>query len=525
MDNENSTHKERVELLSTIERKIENIFSMHILIILSVIIISLFFRIYFTRFEFPLESPDALLYLLEAKQISSNNFDGIPINYGWQAFLSFFNSFIPLEANSNGMDLIRMVSIFISVGTIPVVYQLSKKIMNNTFSLVAAAFFAFDPNLIENSTFGITEPIFILCGLLSILFLLYRNTYGIILAGIFAGFTLDIRLNGIVLFVLIIISILSQKNKNIIIKQLTIFLLVFVIAVIPFLLQSENHGIPFYSLPGEILDDASKTIAPSLESSKINLNFGEKLFFGISEEFKHIFRIMIPYLALFVPFGLLMMLSNRDFNKNIIIFVIILSLIVAIPQYLVSLEYRNLFFILPLFSIIAAYGLEKILDGKKYKNIFIILLVAGVILLSYDMLRERHDIDYELLVEKEMFGKYVANTFNGIIMGDLYNHIQHNISDARYGYGVGGQIRNDNIGFVGFGPPTNSLKDITDYIKNAKISHIVIDNNLDKRSPELVKIYSNEIKYPFLKEVFNSENEGYTKLRVKIFEIDHDKLE
>ena len=130
MDNENSTHKERVELLSTIERKIENIFSMHILIILSVIIISLFFRIYFTRFEFPLESPDALLYLLEAKQISSNNFDGIPINYGWQAFLSFFNSFIPLEANSNGMDLIRMVSIFISVGTIPVVYQLSKKIMD-----------------------------------------------------------------------------------------------------------------------------------------------------------------------------------------------------------------------------------------------------------------------------------------------------------------------------------------------------------------------------------------------------------
>jgi Gpi18-like mannosyltransferase len=464
--------------------------------------------------------------LLEAKQISLNNFNGIPMNYGWQSFLSFFNYFIPLEANLNGMNLIRMISIFISVGTIPVVYQLSKKFMNNTFSLVAAAFFAFDPNLIENSIFGITEPIFILCGLLSILFLLHRNTYGIILAGFFAGFSFDVRLNGIVLFILVIISILGSKDKKIISKQLTIFLIIFGIAAIPFFIQSENRfEIPFYSLPEKILNDTSEKIAPSLEASQITSNFDERLFFGISEEFKHIFRIMIPYLALFVPFGLIMMLSNLNFNKNIIIITIILSLVIAIPQYLLSLEYRNLFFILPLFSIIAAYGLEKILNDKNYKNIFIILLIAGVILLSYDMLRERYNIDYELLVEKEMFGKHVVNTFNGIIMGDLYNYIQHNIPDARYGYGVGGSVRNDNIGVVGFGPPTNSLKDITDYIKNAKISHIVIDNNFDKRSPELVKIYSNEIKYSFLKEVFNSENEGYTKLRVKVFEIDHNKLE
>ena len=110
-------------------------------------------------------------------------------------------------------------------------------------------------------------------------------------------------------------------------------------------------------------------------------------------------------------------------------------------------------------------------------------------------------------------------------MGDLYNYIQHNISDARYGSGIGGHVRNDYIGVVGFGPPTNSLDDLIDYVKNKKITHIVIDDNYDARSPELFEIYTNENNFPFLNKVFDSKDEGYVKLKVKVFEIDHNKLE
>ena len=141
------------------------------------------------------------------------------------------------------------------------------------------------------------------------------------------------------------------------------------------------------------------------------------------------------------------------------------------------------------------------------------------------MLRERYDVDYQLLEEKEMFGKYIANSFKGIIMGDLYNYIQHNIPEARYGVGIGGSVRNDDIGVVGFGPPSVSFNDLKNYLIDAKITHIVIDDNFDARSPELIEIYANEDNYPFLTKVFDSKDEGYIKLRVKVFEIDHNKLE
>lgn len=508
-----------------IDQKIEKFFSLQILAIFCLIIISLGLRIYFTRFEFPLESQDALLYLLEAKQISTGNFYGIPTNFGWQAFLSFFGNFLPLEANQSGMTVIRIISISVSLVTIPVVYRLGRTIMNKEFSLLAAAFFAFDPNLIENSIFGITEPIFIFCGLLTILFLLRRDTLGIILASVFAGLAFDVRLTGIVLFILVLITIFSRKDIKIISKQVILFLLVFAISSSPYFIQTYiQYGNPF-AIINEVEEEVFSNVPPSMEATKINSDLSERLFFGVTEEFKHIFRISIPYLVLFVPFGLFLMLSNLDFNKKIIIIAIIISLIIAIPQYLWSLEYRNLFFILPLFSTIAAYGLQKILNEKNNKNLFIVLLMAGMILLSYNMLRERYDVDYQLLEEKEIFGKYAANSLKGIIMGDLYNFIQHNIPDARYGIGIGGHVRNDDIGVVGFGPPTNSPNDLIDYIKNEKITHIVIDDNFDARSPELIEIYVNENNYPFLNKVFDSEDEGYIKLRVKVFEIDHNKLE
>ena len=34
-----------------------------------------------------------------------------------------------------------------------------------------------------------------------------------------------------------------------------------------------------------------------------------------------------------------------------------------------------------------------------------------------------------------------------------------------------------------------------------------------------------EIKYPFLKKIFDSDSEGYKKLKIKVFEIDYNSFE
>ena len=49
------------------------------------------------------------------------------------------------------------------------------------------------------------------------------------------------------------------------------------------------------------------------------------------------------------------------------------------------------------------------------------------------------------------------------------------------------------------------------------------DNNTNR--PEfLFDVYDNEEKYPYLEKVFDSEESGYKKFKVKVFEIDYDKF-
>jgi hypothetical protein len=38
------------------------------------------------------------------------------------------------------------------------------------------------------------------------------------------------------------------------------------------------------------------------------------------------------------------------------------------------------------------------------------------------------------------------------------------------------------------------------------------------------RLYDNEEKYPYLEKVFDSEESGYKKFKVKVFEIDYDKF-
>lgn len=64
----------------------------------------------------------------------------------------------------------RIVSIAVSIAVVPIVYLTAKQFVENRFTIVAAEFFAIDPNLIENSAFAITEPVFILLAMISLYF-------------------------------------------------------------------------------------------------------------------------------------------------------------------------------------------------------------------------------------------------------------------------------------------------------------------------------------------------------------------
>ncbi len=513
-------------ILESIETKLEKIFSKPVLILLIIIGISLAFRLYFIRFDFPLESSDAFIYLLYSQAILENNFSVLPPTFAWQFVNAIFLFPFIDESIYFQMNLIRIVSIAISLFTIPLVFILAKNFTENRYALLAATFFAFDPNLIENANFGITEPLFILFGILSIIFLIKHQIRYLIISSLFAGFALDVRMNGIVLIItLLIVIILQSKNNFEKVKSIGIVFLFFSIAAFPFFIQSnEQFGNPF-GTGLYYLDGVQNKVAPSVSSDNIEINISNKFVLALTAEFMHIFRILVPYLILFVPFGLVVSLFSKKKNITILLITIIVSLIIAIPQYTLSIEYRNLFFILPIFAVFAAIGIESIIKNNSKRNIFLILLVGGLIILSYDMLRERNEIDIELLSEKEKFGKYVAENYEGIFIGDLYPHVQHHISDAVIKDEGCCTVRNEKLGHIGLFKPTKSIDDFVEFAKKFKVTHIVTDNQLDNRTPFAYDVYHNEQKYIFLKKTFDSNLSDYNKLQVKIFEIDYNKLE
>ena len=129
-------------------------------------------RFYYFPYDVPL-TLDALSYFWYAIDISvlgqfPNNYN-FP-NNGWPSFLSIFFSLYNSENFLDYMAIQRYLSITISVLTIVPVYLLCSRFFNNYYSLVGAALFVFDPRIILNSLFGITEPAYIILGAI-ILFL------------------------------------------------------------------------------------------------------------------------------------------------------------------------------------------------------------------------------------------------------------------------------------------------------------------------------------------------------------------
>ena len=123
-----------------------------------------------------------------------------PVNNGWSIFLSFWFSIINLENTFQYMQLQKIISVILSsLITIPV-YFLCKKYFDEKVALVGAALIAFDPRMILNSMLGITDPLFILLGISSlVLFLKYERKL-MLISFILASCATIVRAEGLFLF-------------------------------------------------------------------------------------------------------------------------------------------------------------------------------------------------------------------------------------------------------------------------------------------------------------------------------------
>jgi len=499
-------------LVEKFDSKIDFLTSRPIIIIPILLLAGFLLRMYFTPFDLPSRSNDAFVFLIYALAFH-HSFDYIGGAYFmWSGLLAIL--FLPFQFDSYDgyFTIIRITSILISCISPIVLFLIAKQIMNKKYAMFAMALFIFEPNIIENAIFGLTEPLFILLGLVSVYFLFQKNPKLIPLAFVFAAFAADTRATGLIFLPISILGVYFRSSKKEFLKMAIIGMALFIIVYMPVIMH--EGGVPNVSL-------LAATSEPRGFSAE-QVNFSENIFLvaGITE-ITHIFRILLPYMILFAPVGFFVSIYKINWKIKIMIFIIIFQFIIAIPQYTLSVAFRNLFFLIPIFSLFGALGIEYFSNDKKLRNILLVGIIFGLILTSYYFLSERQpDPDY--ILEQERFGKFVTTELEGTVATSDWNFILHNIkysTDSIPPDKLDGEISLLVPDFI-----IHNENQLIKYLTENKIDYLIVGDEKSKRFKMAQEIYFNEEKYPYLKKIFDSDEFGYKEYRNKIFKINQEKL-
>ena len=140
--------------------------------LLAIIVAGTIIRFYFTPWDLPSSASDTLVFFIEAYNYANGDFSQYNPRLLWPGFLSIFFVLFSFNEYFEYVTLMRVISILLSVSAIPLVYFVAKQFVEKNYALLASAFFAFDISIIENSTWTLTEPLFLIFALLSFYFII-----------------------------------------------------------------------------------------------------------------------------------------------------------------------------------------------------------------------------------------------------------------------------------------------------------------------------------------------------------------
>lgn len=515
-----------------------------------IIVISLGLKLYTVDFSIPVNS-DNLGYVLRFIAHSNGDFSQVPHKgTGWSLFISPF--FYIMKSN-NFIDystLVRILSIIIATISIILVYLLGRKFFEEKYAIVAASLFAFEPHLNYNAGFGLSEPIYNLVILASFYFILNNNTKYIIPSLALSAIAWWIRINGFHLFVIIslIYFIIERKNSNLF-KNYGLGIVVFLIIISPMLIQRYNQfGDPFYFWFNERIFTGSyeALVSSNIENQSI-FNYVEKhgfisfiqnfVFTGILNLGTQLSALLFPYLFILLPFGILF--SFRAFDQNIKFIksnwtFILISLGFMVITFSIIPERRFLLFLFPFFIIFATIPIQRIIEyglstfqfSNFQKNIFLIITVSVILFLSVLFTVFQYGkIDVTLENEKIEFAKFVATNLQGKILNDSGPALEYLsyvlIDDASQSFKNYKITQNESQQSV----QENKLSRIYIYAqsideliskgKHYELKYIISYEEKGYFHQYVDEIYYNEVQYPYLKKIFDSDEQGFTKTKDK----------
>ena len=532
----------------------------------SIISISLILKLYTTDFSIPVFS-DNLSYALSA--IAHTNGDFSQSSHrgtGWSIFVAIFYSFINSENFLVYSNTIKIISLAVASSTVFLVYQLGRKFFDQRYSLVAAGLFAFIPHLNYNSGFGLTEPLYHLTLIAAFYFAINKNTKFIIPSLLLVGILWWIKLNEIFpLIILIIIYFVTKRNSPNLYRNLFIGILIFLAVISPMLYDRyEQFGDPFfYSYTPYIFTGSwEKIISIEVGHGQENqattafdfidenglVSFFQTFFLnGIYNVLSILWKISFPYLFILIPFGIIFSFRAFDQDKKLILanwLFIILSLGSLILVFSLIPDQRHLYFIFPFLIIfctipiqrVTEYGLSTFSFSQKQKSIFLVIVVSIVLVLSV-WFTLRYDVSDPLLEnEKYEFANYVLKNLDGHSLREFGNSLDYlnlvyvenspnNFKNCKVEYNKELCQYDKNHSFFDTITITgNSIEEIVTKGEAYDLKYIITNKEKNDFHGFIDDIYHQEEKYPYLKKIFDSSNQGFEKLKIKVFEIDYKKF-
>ena len=505
-----------------------------ILILATTGIIGFFMRIYYFPYEIPL-TLDSLTYFWysidfsitgDFPSVSDTELYRFP-NNGWPIFLSMFFSVFESNNYLAFMDLQRYVSVSISVITIIPVYLLCRRFFNKTLSLVGPAIYVFHPLIVTNSLLGITEPLFILLVTLSLYLFLSKNYKVIILSFIVVALLTLIRFEGMILFIPLSVSFIlrHRKEHNFIFRYL-LLAGIFILILLPMAyirIETIGHD----GLISNVFL-SSKYFANSITgNNEIKLaNEGkEPLSLGFSNLLKFFGIISLPYLLFLIPYGFFKIFKEKNYLNYTLIVFGITAVLPAFYAYSRDIqEIRYLLVLIPIFSVVSIFGIQKIAElTKKYRIILVTIFL--LILFSSWIYLDAQKIDYNYESNAFDFARIVyekTDIINSYHPEDGY--LRPVIADFSETFPKEKKLLPKPIKIIKAGN-FSSVTEFIDLYRDENLKYIVADDKKDR--PEfLQEIYANEKKFPYLNKVFDSNFNGYDyDYNVKLFFIDYEKYD
>ena len=440
-------------------------------------------------------------------------------NNGWPLFLSIFFSVYDSGNFLNYMELQRIISISLSVLTVPLVFLLCRRFFDIKYSLVGTIIFAFEPRIIQNSLLGITEPLFVFLTTMSMFLFLSKNKKIIYLSFAVIALGVLIRYEGIMLFFAFsIIFFIRFKKERFVIRNYLIALSFFIIILLPVQLERiETTG------SDGITDSlVGATVAYGWEATSSNKHIQgitSYVLNGLINLVKLGGWTLIPSFILFVPLGIILLLKKEKSNKIFLIITIFALLIPPFYAFSRGIQETRYFIVLyPIFCILSLYSI-RYFNEKFRKNVILTIVIIGILtssglFLHLKSIDNNHEKEaYEIAKKTSELTTVINNYYpeSGYVrVTNMIDNFPRMLNNEKFGPEVL-EIGENKIGkFIE---------------KNRKegLSHIVADNKSD-RNQFLKELFLYEEKYPFLIKIFDSEDMDFT-YKVKIFEIDYEKFD